>query len=810
MPFAFWKSLRRNPVRQPRSNRRGATSQVRFRPQIEFLEDRLAPATFNVTTFSDVLGGTNGGPNYSLRQAILDADNTSGANTINLPAGTYNLTLFGNTQDGKTGALFIANNSLTINGLGTTVINAQGIADRAFVIDSGVPVTLSGIAITGGDATSNSFGGALGGAIWTPFSATINLNSVFISNNHADGSGGGVYMSNGTLNISGGAINGNSAGQHGGGICFLSSTGNLTIGAPNSQTGSPTVIGTSVSNNRAALGGGIYVVSGTNNGNYTLFMEYDNILSNTATTAGGGMYALVYDAAIYSSKFSQNNGGSSGGGIYLATSADSPLYGCVISNNQASNSGSGIRWSVNADSGQGNTGIFDSDITGNSGPNGGPGGSGVSAHVNGTSADFGIGNCTITGNVATGTGGGVYAVANATGSTIKLDDDTIANNSATANGGGVGCIVSSGVIEILACTVQSNSANSGGGVYSSGSSLVTSTIIAKNSAGSRPDVSGSFTDGGNNLIGVNNGSFGNPSTLSGSLASPLNPLTGPAEENGQLQNQNFRPGFYYSSVLGDAGFTANLLPGSPAIGGSTATSTFPLDERLFTRPGQGLSNPCIGAFEYQVPTQGGQHAAYVENIYETLLNRTADPAGLAAWTGFLDGGASATTFIQDFLNNPEPRQDLVTTLYYQYLHRAPDPAGLAGWVSLLASGGTIEQVILGFIGSPEFYATSGGTNQSFVQALYEDVLGRFAEPTGFQGWVQGMNGGLSTIQVANGFVGSAEYHNDVVTNYYQECVGRTPQPAEVSPYANALASGVFDQTVLAAILGSPEAVTDRS
>ena len=64
------------------------------------LEDRLVPATFTVTQFSD---GTSPG---TLRWAINQADHTPGQNTVVVRPGVYTLTQSGpETPGGQTGAL---------------------------------------------------------------------------------------------------------------------------------------------------------------------------------------------------------------------------------------------------------------------------------------------------------------------------------------------------------------------------------------------------------------------------------------------------------------------------------------------------------------------------------------------------------------------------------------------------------------------------------------------------------------------------------------------------------------------------------
>src|SRR5207248_11387808 len=85
-----------------------------FRPRLEVLEDRTVPSTFNVTTTLDGVAG-------SLRQAVVAANTNPGADTINVPVGTYTL-----TQSGTAGDLEITGH-VTIQGAGagTTVIDAD-------------------------------------------------------------------------------------------------------------------------------------------------------------------------------------------------------------------------------------------------------------------------------------------------------------------------------------------------------------------------------------------------------------------------------------------------------------------------------------------------------------------------------------------------------------------------------------------------------------------------------------------------------------------------------------------------------------
>jgi Domain of unknown function (DUF4214) len=98
----------------------------------------------------------------------------------------------------------------------------------------------------------------------------------------------------------------------------------------------------------------------------------------------------------------------------------------------------------------------------------------------------------------------------------------------------------------------------------------------------------------------------------------------------------------------------------------------------------------------------------------------------------------------------------VTLLYQNVLGRAPDPAGLAAWVAVLDGGASRGQVLLGFSESAEYKA--GTANEVLVTMMYSGMLRRTAELTGFNAWVAFLDAGTYTReQVINGFFLSTEY-----------------------------------------------------
>lgn len=248
-------------------------------------------ATINVTTTTDEL---NSDGDCSLREAIRAANTntavdaclagTTGADIINIPAGTYMLTLTGATEDAAlTGDLDITdtNGSLTINGVTapTTIINGNG-TDRIFDVLNGATATINRLTITNGITSAvNEDGGGI--RIRYAFAT---LNHLIISNNQivtgASVGGGGIYFEdndaiggNAFLNIDSSAIINNMASYRGGG---LFSTG---------QTAVVTIRNSTFSGNNSDTGGGIHAQGSLS----ILTLENTTIASNAAVTLGGGL-----------------------------------------------------------------------------------------------------------------------------------------------------------------------------------------------------------------------------------------------------------------------------------------------------------------------------------------------------------------------------------------------------------------------------------------------------------------------------------------------------------------------------------------
>lgn len=110
-------------------------------------------------------------------------------------------------------------------------------------------------------------------------------------------------------------------------------------------------------------------------------------------------------------------------------------------------------------------------------------------------------------------------------------------------------------------------------------------------------------------------------------------------------------------------------------------------------------------------TGANQTAGSGYMLYKAAFNRTPDVGGLGFWIDKMDTGAGYNSVAQSFVNSTEFKDafggsnptvnTLATKLYNNVLNRTPDAAGLAFWQDKLSNGGWSTADVLGY------FATSG-------------------------------------------------------------------------------------------------------
>ncbi|MFS2138129.1 DUF4214 domain-containing protein [Duganella sp. Dugasp56] len=100
----------------------------------------------------------------------------------------------------------------------------------------------------------------------------------------------------------------------------------------------------------------------------------------------------------------------------------------------------------------------------------------------------------------------------------------------------------------------------------------------------------------------------------------------------------------------------------------------------------------------------------------------------------------------------------VYRLFGAMFNRVPGLPGMGFWMDALDHGASIVSIAAGFTGSAEFATRYGAnaTDETFVTALYNNVLHRDPLPGGFKFWTDALHAGTSRAEVLVGFSESPE------------------------------------------------------
>jgi predicted outer membrane repeat protein len=308
----------------------------------------LAPVvgSINVDRTDDAPGASacTAAPNdCSLRGAIAFANGSPGT-TINVPAGTYNLTISGAGEgfsgDNSVGDLDITGDNTSIVGAGaaSTIIAQTSAGDRVIEVnpflDASFNTSISNVTISGGTETTGVGGG---GIISGSINNSLTLTSCVISGNSATGAGtfggGGVSHAGGSLTITGCTISNNSTSGSGGGVGYSAgdplgrfpSTGTLAV--------SGSTFGSNSAGSLAAGGGGLDLFDfNLSSGVYNV--DSSSFSSNSATNANGGAITVESGGplTVTTSSFSSNTAANSGGAIQSSGSDVSVTYSRLVGN----------------------------------------------------------------------------------------------------------------------------------------------------------------------------------------------------------------------------------------------------------------------------------------------------------------------------------------------------------------------------------------------------------------------------------------------------------------------------------------------
>jgi hypothetical protein len=155
---------------------------------------------------------------------------------------------------------------------------------------------------------------------------------------------------------------------------------------------------------------------------------------------------------------------------------------------------------------------------------------------------------------------------------------------------------------------------------------------------------------------------------------------------------------------------------------------------------------------------------YLIKLYEAVLRRDPDFAGWSFWFNAVGNGQSTFTVLQSFLTSNEfqstyhnlSNSDFVTLVYQNVLNRNPDSAGLAYYVGLLNSGALSQAGLMDqFVRSAEYDALI--RPRAYANLLYLGFLRRTADSSGLTFWTGVLSNPANLPSAVNSFISSQEY-----------------------------------------------------
>lgn len=238
------------------------------------------------------------------------------------------------------------------------------------------------------------------------------------------------------------------------------------------------------------------------------------------------------------------------------------------------------------------------------------------------------------------------------------------------------------------------------------------------------------------VIGVHAGGF-NTGTVGVSMLgnyTSIAPSAATLESVSQIIG--YRLGVYGRNPSGQMVYTTLGGENSRYAAGTTLTLPVVIGHRdvAYTACPGDMGYPTLGAIRDRAMRIAFSEPM-VQALYHDMLQRTPDPQGLNTWSTQLMAGVQPAVLGDSIAHSVEYVQRRVAEAYQQILGRGPDATGMATWTGLITSGRLRVEDLRGtLIQSEEYFQLAGGTNATYVQRLYRDILGREAGPDEVAAW----------------------------------------------------------------------------
>ncbi len=609
-----------------------ASGEISFSKSLYIIGNGPTTTTINGSAMGRIFNISNAGTSSLENLGLSNGNATIGGAVLSsmTTLDIVNCRLNNNTATGPMatdggGALYVIDGTVSVDSSEFFLNTATGASGSGGAIWSNGDLTVSNSSIRLNQANRAGGGIEIGGSatsVTTLSKTNLDSNSVSLST-ASPGNGGGLHITGpGMVSVDKGTVNGNTAASEGGGL--WNNQGQMDIdgtiikdniasgdmstnggGGVFNNGGYVEISAAVIQNNRAdgtaGSGGGIFSVADT------VFVRQSFITNNSANRAGGGIE--VIDGKVHLDTVSLDNNDvdgtagtpnpGNGGGLHVSGIATVVMIGGTANGNDAASEGGGLWNQANstmnidgvilfgntangtaADNGGGglfNNGgtlnVTDASITGNNVPNGSGSGGGI-LNDGGT---LNVTNSDVSKNTAQRAGGGIE---DANGMVTVTNSTLDSNDAGSSPGNGGGLHSGGGTVDVIGGTVNGNTAIEGGGLWSSGTMTVDSTLIDGNIALSDTDAAfegggGVFNQGGDVTISnatISNNTADNMAGSGGGIfnngMATLTVINTTIEDNSSVRAGGGIEVNGGTVDLDDVDFTDNMTGATPGNGGA--------------------------------------------------------------------------------------------------------------------------------------------------------------------------------------------------------------------------------------------------
>ena len=184
---------------------------------------------------------------------------------------------------------------------------------------------------------------------------------------------------------------------------------------------------------------------------------------------------------------------------------------------------------------------------------------------------------------------------------------------------------------------------------------------------------------------------------------------------------------------------------------------------------------------------------------------TAEEGAVLDGASRIAGGLTKPKYLGELSISDEYLTHVVQEMYLDTLGREGDPDGVEYWVGQLRAGVPVARVAAAFYGSKEYYDRVGGTDEAWVNDLYETLLGRAADDSGRAYWISQIPK-ITKGGVAYKFFQTKESGNFRVAALYDYFLDRAPSAADLAYWTPIVRSR--GDLVLAVFLASSDEYAD--